>query len=244
MESAWRFEVKYRISVFEHLMIRNALRPYMVRDRFTELGPGRRYGVRSLYYDTYDYRLYQEKMSGDHERIKFRLRTYSTDIRDNPVIRAEMKVRMGNAMEKHAARVTPEACLGFLRTGHWPEGDDPVLTEFERHVHLWSLRPVVLIDYQREGYQDRAGEGIRITFDHKVRGTHGDTLFPVDPVFFREFHPGIVVLEIKCRHDRPAWLNRLVREFGLRWVANSKFTQGIQSARRDLWYPGGVVVVR
>jgi len=32
--------------------------------------PYKRYKVRSLYFDTYDYRAFQQKLSGDCERVK------------------------------------------------------------------------------------------------------------------------------------------------------------------------------
>lgn len=243
-QSAWRFEVKYRISISDYHKIRLALRPFMRQDRYTRLAMQKKYLVRSIYFETYDYRLYHEKMSGDHERIKFRIRTYSKDISNNPIIRVEMKVRNGNAMEKHGVFITPDEYRYFMLERHWKDTTSAVLQEFERCLHLWNLTPQVLIEYYREGYEDREKKGLRITFDHKVRGAHANTLFPVPPVFFREFHPHITVLEIKCRHEQPAWLHVMIREYGLKWVANSKFTQGIQSSRKDLYYPDGVVIIR
>lgn len=243
-EELWRFEVKYRISVFDYHRIRTAILPYMKIDHYTRISSNKKYLVRSLYYDTYNYKLYHEKMSGDHERIKFRLRTYTKDISTDPVIRLEMKVREGNATIKYGTAMTLEEYRHFMHQRHFPDNSNPIQHEFERHAHLWDLQPRVLIEYQREGYETRDKSGLRITFDHRVRGVQSDTLFPASPSFFREFHPHLVVLEIKCRHDQPAWLRDLVREYGLRWVANSKFTQGIQAARHDLCYPNGVVIVR
>ena len=243
--SAWRFELKYRINVFEFQQLRIAVRRFMKQDHYTAIAPpGQGYMVRSLYYDTYDYRSYHEKMNGDHERIKFRIRSYSKVLDDDTDIRVEMKVRKGNAMEKHGVMVSAEEYRHFMEKRHWPRNDNPILAEFERLLHLWELRPQILIDYHREGYQDRLGDGIRITFDRKVRAVHSNTLFPDEPVFFRDFNPHNVVLEIKCRHKHPVWLRNLIRDYGLRWVANSKFTHGIQSARKDLYHPGGVVIVR
>lgn len=208
------------------------------------IAPNGGYTVRTLYFDTYDYRAYQEKVNGDHDRIKFRLRTYSREISRNADIRAEMKVRKGNAMEKHGVLVSPESYSFFMKKKRWPDNNEPVLQEFERYTHLWGLKPQVLIEYLREGFQDRERSGIRITFDRKVRGTPSDCLFPPIPVYFRDFQPHTFIMEIKCKDNHPVWLRNLVRNHGLKWVANSKFTHGIQSARPDLIYPSGIVVVR
>ena len=243
-QDTWRFELKYRISMLEYYKLRIAILPFMKRDYYTQIAPQKRYLVRSLYYDTYDYRAYHEKMNGDQDRIKFRLRTYFKNINDNQGIRVEMKVRKGNAMEKHGVVISADDYRFFMNKKHWPDNTNPILHEFERYLHLWTLKPQILIQYYREGYEDRERDGLRITFDHKVCGTHSDTLFPNSPAFFRNFQPHNVIMEIKCRHKQPVWLRNLIRNYGLRWVANSKFSQGIQSARKDLYHPNGVVFIR
>ncbi len=240
----WRLELKYRISFMQYHKLKIALYPYMKADYYTHNADKKRYLVRSLYFDTYDYSIYQEKMSGDSERIKFRLRSYSEELNDDTLIKVEMKVRQANAMEKLGEQISLEQYLHFIKKKRWPEHDSPVLNEFERYVHLKALKPQVLIKYLREGYADRAREGIRVTFDHKVKSSHSSSLFPSRKLFFREHHPHGVIFEIKCRDHQPDWLNKVIRDYGLKLVANSKFTQGIQAARQDLYHPDGVVVIR
>ncbi len=243
-ESAWRFELKYRLNYLQYNKIKIAVKPYMQPDYYSRIAPGRRYLVRSLYFDSYDYHLYHEKMSGDSDRVKFRLRSYSATADQNPLIKAELKVRQSNAMEKYSAPVTVEQYSYFMAHRHWPENDDPVLSEFERALHLKDLKPQVLVQYRREGLEDRIKNGLRITFDHNVASVHSASLFPVGPSFFRAHHYHNVVLEIKCRDTQPTWLRDLVRDYGLRLLANSKFTQGIQVARHNLHHPDGVIIVR
>ena len=155
-----------------------------------------------------------------------------------------MKVRQGNAMEKHGVMVSASDYLHFMKYKHWPQNNNPILQEFERYLHLWDLKPQVLIQYFREGYEDREKDGVRVTFDQKVCGVHSDTLFPNRNIFFRNFQQHVVILEIKCRHKQPFWVRDLIHTYGLKWVANSKFTQAIQSARKDLYHPDGIIIVR
>jgi hypothetical protein len=242
-KSSWRFELKYSLNYMQYQKLKIALAPHMQTDPYTKKSRQKRYLVRSLYYDTYDYSLFHQKMSGDSDRIKFRLRTYTEKPSDDSLIRVEMKVRQANAMEKLGYIVSISDYYYFMEKKHWPDHNSPLLSEFERYLHLKALKPQVLIDYQREGYEDRSREGIRVTFDHRVSSAHSNTLFP-DKIFFRQHHPHGVVFEIKCRHNQPYWLRNLVRDYGLKLVANSKFTQGIQVARHDLFHPDGVVIVR
>ena len=91
----WRFELKYRLDNFQYQKLRIAIHPYMKTDYFTRTAPQKKYLVRSLYFDTYHYNLNYKKVSGDNERVNFRLRTYSEDINDNGDIRTETSVFAG-----------------------------------------------------------------------------------------------------------------------------------------------------
>jgi len=240
----WRFEFKYRLNYLQYQKLKIAVLPFMKMDYYTRIAPKKKYLVRSLYYDTYDYSLYHEKMGGDSDRVKFRLRTYSQSVAEDTVVRAELKVRQADIMDKYSLFISQTEYNYFLQKHHWQNNDNPVLSEFERYYHLKALKPQILVDYYREGYEDRNKDGLRVTFDHKVRSAHGDALFTNKPLFFKEHHPLGIVLEVKCRNKQPDWLRNLVRDHGLKLVANSKFAQGIQVARQDLFYPNGVVVVR
>ena len=239
-----RIELKYRIHYYyQYLQIKNYLAAYMTRDHYTLIYPGQGYLVRSLYFDTYDYQAYHEKMAGDNERTKFRIRSYTPRIKPGCPIRVELKMRQGEHMIKRSSFVGFDEYDHFVSTRHWPPTTDPVLIEFERQLQQRSLLPQVLVQYQREGFESKAGSDLRVTFDHQVKSAHVSSLNE-DDCFFRTHLPGTVIMEIKFKTNFPDWLSRLVRLYGLRVMANSKFTQAIQVARHDLYHPGGVVVLR
>ena len=232
----WRFEYKYRLYPQQYHQVRAAIRPFMRLDTFTSNAPQGRYLVRSLYFDSADLRAYQEKVNGDCDRTKLRIRTYARNLQENPDIRVEMKARKGMSMEKHGSFISPAYYQRFMQSNHWPALDDPLLVEFERYIHLKTLVPLVLVEYRREGFSARAQQGLRITFDHQVQSAKARTLFPVAPVF-RAHQRGVIILEIKCDKSQPHWLRELVQVQGLRFVANSKFTQGIEVVRPELVRP-------
>jgi hypothetical protein len=238
-----RFELKYRLSYFQYLKVRNAIRPYMTMDPYTQRTPTNRYLVRSLYFDTPDYRAYEQKMSGDCERAKFRLRTYDKEYTEASAVRVELKLRQGNRMIKKSVFVPREEYQHFMKHRHWQDLQDPITTEFERQSLTQGLVPVVLIEYEREGYQTKFKSDLRITFDHRIRSAHARILFPTH-AFFQMLAPKNTVLEIKFKDNLPLWLGNLVREQGLKVIANSKYTEGLQIARHDLYHPEKVILVR
>ncbi len=242
----WRFELKYHIPFQQYLAIRNALVPYMKQDEYTQ--PSGRYIVRSLYYDSDDYQAYYEKIGGDYGRIKLRIRSYSDKASEAGLLKVELKTKFGTSMEKYSTFVTREDYEYFLAKNHWPKTSDQVLMEFERLYHLRALKPKVLLDYRREGYNCRDGSSLRLTFDHQVKSASSSSLFP-DPVFFRNHYGhSTIILEIKCQGKQPAWLAAIVRQQGLRFIANSKYVQAIEISRPDVinctagyYYPEKVV---
>ncbi len=235
-----RFELKYRISAFEYLRVKHALVPYMRKDGFTQQAPGKGYTVRSLYFDSDQYELYNEKLSGDNIRTKMRLRTYPNNPGD--AVRAELKMRERNLVIKKTAPLSWEALAAYEHTGHF-ETEDPVLAQCELLKCSRLLGPKVVIEYEREGYQMRDGGGVRVTFDHRVRSAQGVSLTHL-PHFFREHDPLSIILEIKFRDAVPRFLHDIVRKNGLKVIANSKFTQAIQLSSKHFYHSDHVVVLR
>ncbi len=232
----WRFEYKYHLSLPRYHQFRSALIPYVELDDHCRHKPDHAYLVRSLYFDSFHYKAYYEKMEGTYGRTKYRLRTYSATPGAKPDIRVELKLRKGSALEKYSTFASYHHYRQFMKYRHWCDEDAPVLIEFQRQVHLHALRPKVLVQYYREGFRAKETGELRITFDRQVSSCRSDTLFPTAP-FFRQHHPHTVVLEIKCRTRRPAWLSRLISRYELRYIANSKYTQGVEAARPELISP-------
>lgn len=233
LEKYWRYEIKYQLTYQQYQQVKSALSPYVRLDPYTEAAPSRKYLVRSLYFDSPDYQAYNEKLEGEHSRYKFRIRTYSNTLETGSVIRVEAKVRQGARMEKFGAFVSTEAYNEFMRRYHWDCEPNPVLVEFERSVHARVLRPKILVEYRREGFQSRNKEGVRVTFDHHVSSAQSDNLFPAH-AFFRQHYPHQIVLEIKHREQQPDWLKAVVRAQGLKVEPNSKYCQGIEITQLHL----------
>lgn len=232
----WRFERKYHLNIAQYYALKGALMQYTKPDDFTRAAPQGRYLVRSLYFDNDNFQAYYEKYEGYFGRIKTRIRTYSTEQTKNSVIRAELKNRWGETIEKYNTFVSADEYLHFMQTGHWPHLENPVLQEFERIYYLRALKPKVLVEYRREGLNPRHYKDLRITFDHDVQSCLADRLFPATTLFKRHHHR-LVVLEIKCRSKVPRWLSSLVYQHDLHLTTNSKFAQGLEKARLDLISP-------
>jgi hypothetical protein len=234
--NSWRFEFKYHLSLQHYYRVKSAIRPYLRPDDFTMRNEVGHYFVRSLYFDSSNFHALQEKIDGVCDRTKLRIRTYSPVPKAENDIRVEMKARKGITVEKRNTFISLYEYNYFMNSGHWPTRFDPVLVEFERYIHLKNLKPQVLIEYMREGFISITQNDLRITFDKAVKCAASNSLFPANATF-RNINNELIVLEIKCNNSQPPWLLQIVRQQGLRIVANSKFAQGIQLSRPEIIQP-------
>lgn len=237
LTSETRYERKYRCTYQQYYAVKNALYTYVQPDPYTQCSPLNQYLVRSLYYDSHDFPILLEKINGNCSRLKFRIRTYGDSAKQNPDIRVEIKVRQTNLTKKFGALIDMEACEHFLHSRHFSNHEDQVLVEFERQIHARCLFPKILVEYRREGFNTKWREGVRITFDHKIKCTSARTLFP-EKIGWQNLLDPIIVLEIKHSEDLPAWLLNIIRDNNLRMVSNSKFALGMVNGRRDMVFPG------
>ncbi|TVR52454.1 MAG: polyphosphate polymerase domain-containing protein [Spirochaetaceae bacterium] len=236
MDGLTRFERKCLLTLPAYYRLKAALRVHLEPDRYTVPAPDRRYLVRSIYYDSRDYRAYFEKESGNYGRIKLRIRAYSDSPESAGPISVEIKTRTGDVMTKYTTRVSYDEYAAFERTRHWPDRSDPVVMEFERLVHVRALVPVVLVQYRREGFISRERLPLRVTLDHGVVSARAASLFPERSIL-KPHRPNHVILETKTSDGEPRWLTELVMEHSLRVMANSKYVQGIEVIRPDMVTP-------
>lgn len=232
--SAERFEYKYPLPCVAYHGLVAALRPHAFHDAISTSHPRQRYFVRSLYFDTSDFRAYAEKITGERNRIKLRIRSYADKEAEASFVSVELKTREGSLVRKFARRISLERFRHFERTGRFAS-DEPVLLEFERLQRLRAQRPVLLVDYRREALVPRDRSEVRITIDHDLRVARSAQLFPAT-AFFRSRAP-YAVLEIKTATASPDWLEALVRRFGLCSTPHSKYALGIEQTQHAIAIP-------
>ncbi|MFO7849814.1 MAG: polyphosphate polymerase domain-containing protein [Spirochaetia bacterium] len=235
MSPVSRFERKYILDLETYYRVRNAITPFTKRDRFSQAAGGS-YLVRSIYYDTRDYRAWYEKEDGNFGRIKLRIRAYTDSKEECEKVSVELKTKQGNPMKKYSTFVDFSEYEHFVRTGGWPNHQDEIVNEFERLRRVRQLTPVCLVQYRREGFTSRDRSSVRITMDHNVVSTRASSLFPDKPML-RPHRPKRVILEIKTRDGEPAWVTELIKKQMLKLNANSKYWQGIEIVRPNMVTP-------
>lgn len=222
-----RYEIKYLVAPYRLAAVRAFIRPFTVVDRIG-LPPGvNAFSVCSLYLDSEDLVTYRQAATGEMQRFKLRLRTYSDDA-DAPVF-LEVKRKSNRVVSKLRARLSRAAAKAWLngcQVGHVAHDDRAyeaaeIFRDLQARV---GARPVMRVRYRREAYESQPDARVRITFDTEL--AYAVTLDDeLGHVAGRWAAPSVdgVVLEVKFTGGLPDWVQELVRAFALHQQAVPKY---------------------
>jgi hypothetical protein len=221
-----RFEYKYLLPGPLLGAVRGFIAPYTRPDAHA----GGRYTVTNLYLDTPELDFYQEHLLGAADRFKLRLRTYDP----SGGVFLEVKRKIKNVVVKSRVEVPRDRYRGLLEGGEEISLDElPAahLEEFLSRSIRGGVRPVVLIEYDREAYESVMEDETRITFDRGLRfqpfeelelegrggWTHMDSAADMGAA------SSPILVELKFNTTCPAWMVDLVRTFSLERQSFSKY---------------------
>ena len=233
-----RRELKYFIPYKLIAPIRDFISPYMELDPYSAERENHDYTIRSIYFDSDQFDFYYEKMDGIKIRKKLRVRTYN-EVNSDGYLFFEIKRRYNSRILKERIK----GSINFLETicvkQQIPDDfnceakhSQQSLQRFIYNLRQQSLRPVLLVTYEREAFIGSVDSDIRLTFDKNVRSS----IFPELNENFEEngsqfVTNGRCVLELKFNSFMPKWMRTLVAKFNLHEQSISKYCLGIDICR-------------
>ena len=243
-----RFEAKYIISELEAETIKDYMEPYVFPDPHGV--EGAEYPVSSLYLDSRDLRMFWSSETGEKNRFKLRIRTY-TDNPSDPVF-FEIKRRIDRIIRKQRAGVARK-CVGRILHHDdigpdmlvWPDDKEMEnLYQFRDYMDMFAAIPCVMVRYRREAYMSNLEEPVRITCDRHL------TCLPVErytpevwscEAAWRDLSEVPLILEIKFTDVVPFWLTQLVQRFHLSRDSFAKYVNCVKALKRDGIRVGGLL---
>jgi SPX domain protein involved in polyphosphate accumulation len=227
-----RSEFKYIVPVSLIEELRNSLINHVDLDPFiSKTGKGE-YVCRSIYYDTKDLEAYEEKQSGIKDRKKFRIRAYNNK-EEKSIAFLEIKRKYDNLVCKNRSLVYSKDISSLLTNGklknyEFPSNNPKYHTDAIKFLYYYkmkSLRPTVLVVYDREAYCMKYDDTIRITFDKNIRCKAYPT---EDELFSNDNLKGILfnyfILEIKFYNRFPKLvLPKIIKKFNFSRGTYSKY---------------------
>ncbi len=238
--TAQRFEAKYHLTENMAQMVLDYMQPYLTTDKNTQWGQA--YVINSIYLDNPRLSLFWSSKTGEKNRFKLRIRSY-TDKPEDPVF-FEIKRRVNQVILKQRAITTRDTVDRILRHEEVPFSAFLKPGPKERE-NLWQFRdlmeamgavPQTMVRYTREAYMSNLEEPVRITFDRNL------SALPVP-----EYHPSVwtygphwtdldvvpVILEIKFTNTFPRWVRAMVQRFGLLRAEFAKYVACMDQLKRE-----------
>lgn len=181
--------------------------------------------------------MYEDKVEGTRARLKVRVRGYN-DVDLTSPASLELKRKASSTAWKRRAHLPLGEVEGWLRGNggqggvHSEPDDEDAARTFRYFVLRNSLKPVVLVVYDREAFEGVHDPTLRVTFDCDLRGRFTSQLSRLGAeapvrVFDRHF-----ILEVKFDYHFPTWLKPALAELGLQRRALSKYTLTMDACAR------------
>lgn len=233
-----RYEAKYLVSEAMARAIRDHVRGICSPD--AHAGPDGRYLVNNLYFDTPDLRFYHDTRFKQFTRFKPRARFYGPTPDD--WIWLELKHKVKGVTWKVRRRVDSSRLPLLFDDPGWglERRTSLALSEgFEEVVSRFGASPLLQVQYVREPFVSDLDEYGRVTFDRHLlcRPIAGPDSLVAGPSFVPFDDPATlglpsdaspVILEIKTDVRVPAWVQGMIRCFGLQRQPFSKYCRALE----------------
>lgn len=205
-----RHELKFFINEMQYHVLAGVLGNVLQLDPFHagELD----YHIRSLYFDTvYNSALF-DKIDGNQNRDKYRIRIYNFSDR---TIKMECKTKYGSLISKRSISIPRSLCEQLIAGD--PTGLETtrsgLLNDVYREMTVNLLRPAVIVDYVREAYLHPAEE-VRITFDKQLRtGMYSKDLFNPYLPTIPPLDNNEIILEVKFNRVLPPYIRDILSTY-------------------------------
>lgn len=213
----FRHEYKYVISYEEMLKLREKLDKLLTIDRNNS------YIVRSLYFDSYNDKDYYDKLNGELNRKKIRIRIY--DINSDKA-KLEIKAKYDYHQLKESLVINKKEANEIIKGNY-----DFLLAynnETANKIYLIlkeGYQPKVIIEYDRLAYI--TSTTTRITFDYNIKkSTDFDKFFTNDINYINLSDSKDIVLEVKFDRFLEPYISKVLEKYISRNQSVSKYMMG------------------
>ncbi|MBD5383587.1 MAG: polyphosphate polymerase domain-containing protein [Ruminococcaceae bacterium] len=200
-----RREMKFLLNEEQYNVIREEIEKHMTEDDFG------RHTILNIYLDNHNNDLIRSSLGKPVYKEKLRLRSYG-NVEDDSAAFLEIKKKFRGITYKRRLELTYKELHDYITDGTPPDKRGQVFEEIDYMIRRMSLKPKIVICYDREAYYGNDDKEFRLTFDGNVR-------FRRDELDLRSGDRGeylitqpYTVMEVKSAGAIPIWLARTLSE--------------------------------
>lgn len=221
-----RNELKFYLNIYQYEWFRERCRNMFSVDSHNLNTNG--YPVFSAYFDTLDMKFFNQKINGEFDHHKVRIRIYDTALSENSFGFLEAKIKANQVQDK--VRIPINFKNDMLNPENWVNIDNH---DVDKIIHLSNdLYHNLNVYYEREAYEWNYNLNgmVRINFDKNLAVMPRAQLHVNADVLetYRIMPDDHVILEIKTpTGDVPDIIKKDLRALGVEQERISKYAEGI-----------------
>ena len=217
-----RYELKYLMDRRRRDAVLREMEPYMTPDEYGHSS------IRSIYYDTPDYRLIRDSLEKPVYKEKLRVRSYGPAGPEDPVF-VELKKKYRDVVYKRRISL-PQARAELCLAKRNPLPDSQIGREIAYTLDFYqNLDPAMFLSYERDAFLERDGGDFRVTFDENIRCRQVELTLDSDVWGTPILKPGQVLMELKASGSLPLWMVRILSRHKLFKTSFSKYGTAYQN---------------
>ena len=215
-----RHEIKLLLPYAEYLRLSHIFRRILNYDEFA--GADGEYFIRSMYLDDVYETAYTTKISGVDNRKKYRIRCYNYN---DDVIKFECKNKYKDRINKVSFKIDHNEYFKYMNDDYdfLSLKTHPLAKEIYGLALSTTLKPSVIVDYNREAYVHPLSN-TRLTFDKHLRAAFGTyDIFDQSLETIPVFENNSVIFEIKYDNYIPSFIMDIIASARGTKMSLSKF---------------------
>ncbi len=213
------YELKFLTTLKQAIELERIIGRFCVPD---QNGVDGFYDILSIYFDTPDLKFYHDKINGEFNKKKVRLRAYRAGKGNWHSFALEQKRRSGNLVSKSRKNLSLPNLKNFTENRDLNES----LKQFAA-----LLQPVTTVFYRRKAWISPENFGLRFTFDHEFASFSPQLLnnfADVDLPTLAILHNQPIIFEIKSYTGIPQSLWQSLRNLQIEQISYSKYATAVQ----------------
>ena len=201
-----RREMKFLLNEEQYNTLRERIMEFMTEDNFGK------HTILNIYLDNRNNDLIRSSLGKPIYREKLRLRTYGQQAEDSSAAFLEIKKKFRGITYKRRFELNYKELHDYITDGELPSERGQVFEEIDYMIRRMSLKPKIVICYDREAYYGNDDKEFRLTFDGNIRFRRDDLdLRSGDYGEYLSAQP-FMVMEVKSAGAIPIWLVNILSE--------------------------------
>ena len=216
IETFKRMEKKYILNKSQYKELFNRMKDHLEKDKYYKSN------ISNIYFDTDDFYLINKSIDKSIYKEKVRLRSYFVPKGDDKVF-LELKKKYKGISNKRRICLTLDEFNNYFYKGIEPNCNKQILEELNYSIKSNSLKPKVLLAYDRLSYYDKENKDFRITFDKNLRYRTTDLELNHGSSGNKYFEDDECIMELKTLDSFPLWITNILSELKIYPVSFSKY---------------------